>query len=266
MSSIVDLVNFLGQFPEAVGVVHGVEDGEAQRMFVNGAASGLLGTIRADADLAPHLSRSDRIRLGALCTLIRTEAAQSVGPLTMRLTSFAGVAPVEVWVTATTSIDLHLANRPDAPSWAGGDSVAFADRRNGGETAVSATLIRFDPIGHVYGAVVGHTAPEPLEPIGTATGDNIEEDGVHHAEQTRNPVRQHGHEANLLASLNRTEIEVLRHTITGERVQTISTRLFLSEHTVRNSLKRINRKMGTHSTAELREVLGSTAGGNGIHR
>jgi DNA-binding CsgD family transcriptional regulator len=49
------------------------------------------------------------------------------------------------------------------------------------------------------------------------------------------------------------ETSILRQIIDGHRIQTIAQQLFLSEHTVRNTLKRINQKLGTSSTAELRE-------------
>jgi DNA-binding CsgD family transcriptional regulator len=55
--------------------------------------------------------------------------------------------------------------------------------------------------------------------------------------------------------LTERERAVLQHTLDGSRVQTIAAQLFMSEHTVRNTLKRINRKLGVHSTAELRETF-----------
>lgn len=58
-----------------------------------------------------------------------------------------------------------------------------------------------------------------------------------------------------LEALRPTEAEILQRTLNGDRVQTIADQMFLSEHTVRNSLKRINRKLGARSTAELRERL-----------
>jgi DNA-binding CsgD family transcriptional regulator len=62
-----------------------------------------------------------------------------------------------------------------------------------------------------------------------------------------------------LETLRPTEVEVLKRTLKGDRVHTIADQMFLSEHTVRNTLKKINRKLGVGSTAELRERLGTRA-------
>jgi DNA-binding CsgD family transcriptional regulator len=55
------------------------------------------------------------------------------------------------------------------------------------------------------------------------------------------------------AELSPRELEILASTLAGRRVSTTARELYLSEHTVRNHLKRIYRKMGVHSLAELRE-------------
>jgi len=54
-----------------------------------------------------------------------------------------------------------------------------------------------------------------------------------------------------LARLTRREREVLAMLLDGRRVASISRSLYLSEHTVRNHLKAIFRKLGTHSQTEL---------------
>jgi DNA-binding CsgD family transcriptional regulator/PAS domain-containing protein len=56
-------------------------------------------------------------------------------------------------------------------------------------------------------------------------------------------------------SLTSREQEILEQILRGLRVSTIAAKLFLSEHTVRNHLKSIHRKLGMHSTAEIREAL-----------
>jgi DNA-binding CsgD family transcriptional regulator len=56
-------------------------------------------------------------------------------------------------------------------------------------------------------------------------------------------------------SLTSREHEILEQVLRGLRVSTIAAKLFLSEHTVRNHLKSIHRKLGMHSTAEIREAL-----------
>ncbi len=233
MSDIVELVKFLGQFSEPVGVVHGVMDGEARRVFVNSAAADVLGCVHADEDVAPRFARVDRRRIGALCLLTRTDVGQAAGPLTLRVASLALGRRIEVWITATASFELGVTAATGIPRFEASDLDSLA------------TLVRFDAVESV-------TRRDP-----TTTGQT--EQSTEDSSRTQ---------PNLLACLNRTEMAVLRHTITGDRVQTISSRLFLSEHTVRNSLKRINRKLGTHSTAELREKLGTgfTLSGTSTHR
>jgi DNA-binding CsgD family transcriptional regulator len=65
------------------------------------------------------------------------------------------------------------------------------------------------------------------------------------------------------ASLTAREQEILEQILRGLRVATIASKMFLSEHTVRNHLKSIHRKLGMHSTAEIREALQYR--GNGEH-
>lgn len=54
-----------------------------------------------------------------------------------------------------------------------------------------------------------------------------------------------------LARLSPRERDVLEHLLDGHRVSTISQRLEVSEHTVRNHLKSMFRKLGVHSQPEL---------------
>jgi len=61
-----------------------------------------------------------------------------------------------------------------------------------------------------------------------------------------------------LGDLSEREREVLAHLLEGKRITTIAQQLYLSEHTVRNHLKAIYRKLGLHSLAELRERLTPT--------
>jgi DNA-binding CsgD family transcriptional regulator len=64
------------------------------------------------------------------------------------------------------------------------------------------------------------------------------------------------------ASLTAREQEILEQILRGLRVATIASKMFLSEHTVRNHLKSIHRKLGMHSTAEIREALQYRANGD----
>jgi len=54
-----------------------------------------------------------------------------------------------------------------------------------------------------------------------------------------------------LSRLSPRERDVLEHLLDGHRVSTISQRLSVSEHTVRNHLKSMFRKLGVHSQPEL---------------
>ncbi len=56
-------------------------------------------------------------------------------------------------------------------------------------------------------------------------------------------------------SLTRRERDVLALLLDGRRVASIARTLYLSEHTVRNHLKAIFRKLGAHSQTELLDRL-----------
>lgn len=56
-----------------------------------------------------------------------------------------------------------------------------------------------------------------------------------------------------LAELTKREREVLAHLVAGDRVPAIATTLFISQHTVRNHLKSMFRKLDVSSQAELIE-------------
>jgi DNA-binding CsgD family transcriptional regulator len=60
-----------------------------------------------------------------------------------------------------------------------------------------------------------------------------------------------------LSALSDRELEILRHVVAGKRINTTAHLLYVSEHTVRNHLKRVYRKLGVHSLGELRERLGN---------
>lgn len=68
----------------------------------------------------------------------------------------------------------------------------------------------------------------------------------------RRPIHPPG-----LGQLTPREIEVLDLLLDGWRVQSIATGLFVSEHTVRNHLKAVFRKLDAHSQRELIEKLRS---------
>jgi len=65
-----------------------------------------------------------------------------------------------------------------------------------------------------------------------------------------------------LDRLSRRERQVLDHLLEGHRVVSIAEQLCVSEHTIRNHLKSIFRKLGVHSQAELVGLVR----GNGVRR
>jgi DNA-binding CsgD family transcriptional regulator/PAS domain-containing protein len=97
-----------------------------------------------------------------------------------------------------------------------------------------------------------HGFGHALSPVGRIEGKVLNapssEHDAHHTEHT--------------ASLTAREQEILEQILRGLRVATIATKMFLSEHTVRNHLKSIHRKLGMHSTAEIREALQYRANGD----
>ncbi|NNL67277.1 MAG: response regulator transcription factor [Myxococcales bacterium] len=68
-------------------------------------------------------------------------------------------------------------------------------------------------------------------------------------------ARSDGPDPEKLASLSPRETEVLRHLLEGYRVNTIARKLFISQHTVRNHLKKIFAKLEVRSQTELMEKL-----------
>ena len=66
-----------------------------------------------------------------------------------------------------------------------------------------------------------------------------------------------------LGLLSDRENEVLSHLLDGKRIATTAQLMYLSEHTVRNHLKAVYRKLGLHSVGELRELL--TPAGRILH-
>lgn len=69
------------------------------------------------------------------------------------------------------------------------------------------------------------------------------------------PEKPMGPDPDKLASLSPRETEVLRHLLEGYRVNTIARKLFISQHTVRNHLKKIFAKLEVRSQTELMEKL-----------
>jgi PAS domain S-box-containing protein len=66
-----------------------------------------------------------------------------------------------------------------------------------------------------------------------------------------------------LQDLSPREMEVLSHLMAGDRVPAIARRLHISQHTVRNHLKSMYRKLGVGAQSELIERVRSFADGSG---
>ena len=86
-----------------------------------------------------------------------------------------------------------------------------------------------------------------LEETLTRIGTELNKVGV----VTEKPLGEPNLERSELARLSPRERAVLGHLLDGHRVSTISQRLAVSEHTVRNHLKSMFRKLGVHSQPEL---------------
>jgi DNA-binding NarL/FixJ family response regulator len=72
---------------------------------------------------------------------------------------------------------------------------------------------------------------------------------------TRSPSAEPREHPERVATLSPREDEVLRHLVEGYRVNTIARKLLISQHTVRNHLKKIFAKLDVRSQTELLEKL-----------
>ena len=94
-----------------------------------------------------------------------------------------------------------------------------------------------------------------LEDAMRRISDELTRVGVGGSGTTVEPVPTHPD----LDLLSRRERDVVTHLLQGHRVVSIAELLEVSEHTVRNHLKSIFRKLGVHSQAELVDRLHSTS-------
>ena len=85
---------------------------------------------------------------------------------------------------------------------------------------------------------------DELSRVGMSTGASVQEPAPSHPD---------------LDLLSRRERDVVTHLLQGHRVVSIAELLEVSEHTVRNHLKSIFRKLGVHSQAELVDRLHSVS-------
>ncbi|MEA2002273.1 MAG: helix-turn-helix transcriptional regulator, partial [Actinomycetota bacterium] len=94
-----------------------------------------------------------------------------------------------------------------------------------------------------------------LEDTMRRISDELGRIGVGNTGTAAEPIPQHPD----LDLLSRRERDVVTHLLQGHRVVSIAELLGVSEHTVRNHLKSIFRKLGVHSQAELVDRLHSTS-------
>ncbi len=110
-----------------------------------------------------------------------------------------------------------------------------------------------------HGPVVRSQRERDLEETLGRIGTELSRMGV----VTDKPSTRPNLERSELARLSPRERDVLEHLLDGHRVSTIAQRLTVSEHTVRNHLKSMFRKLGVHSQPELidfvRDGQGSTS-------
>ena len=97
------------------------------------------------------------------------------------------------------------------------------------------------------GAVIRSQRERELEEALSRIGEELSKAGV----ATEKSTQSANLERPELARLSPRERDVLEHLLDGHRVSTISQRLEVSEHTVRNHLKSMFRKLGVHSQPEL---------------
>ena len=175
---------------------------------------------------------------------------------------FATPRPVDVEVTGSMSIDLVVRTRSGRQTMQVRWNVIRCD-----DGAIECLLgllgvssgVRIDasPVAELQRMVdemrqlVGQLKPDSRRKrkLDAAPGDADD------AGATPGPDPQLEHYRARLSELSDREREVLVYLLEGKRVGTIAQLLYLSEHTVRNHLKSVYRKLGVHSVAELREQL-----------
>jgi DNA-binding NarL/FixJ family response regulator len=108
-------------------------------------------------------------------------------------------------------------------------------------------------------AQLADALPVPMalsDPVSSATFENAAARASAMPARSTVPTADEGGVAALRRGmLSLREREVLDDFLRGLQVETIGRRLFISPQTVRNHLKRIGRRFGVHSQAELRELF-----------
>jgi DNA-binding CsgD family transcriptional regulator len=221
MNEFGNLILFLGQLTDPVGIASA--DGSV--VTVNEATAKLVRIAHAsETNFADYLDVADRDRLSRLCTLSTDARAREVGPIAIRVSVTYRSVSQELWVSATPL--LEPATKPsDEPR---SERILLLFRRVVAESDDAASQTR------------QHPGEKPSTQHGPV---DVHREVLDSSSGCAKPV------------FTQSESAVLLHTLEGNRIQTTAAQLFMSEHTVRNTLKRINRKVGVHSIAELRETL-----------
>jgi DNA-binding CsgD family transcriptional regulator len=221
MDSLDEVLRFLEQLQDPVGVT----PPGAEWVMLNHAARSLVGHDVPLTSFGDIVGPVEQQRLERFCRLSCDALAQDVGPITTSVPLKTVDGMRSLWITATA-----------IPAINGSLPSVFLIFR---KTA-------HDPTAHPQSS--SYRSEETTQQTALISSPPLILD-------VTNPSMPNAQ----LDRLSDQELRVLRSTLNGQRVATVAQQLYLSEHTVRNTLKRINKKLGATSTAELREVFGNAS-------
>jgi DNA-binding CsgD family transcriptional regulator len=161
----------------------------------------------------------------------------------------------------TRALNGRIPRRPQSVAWdllsPRGESIATNTKiipMHNGSGPSAALLWIFSPApGEVR--VIQDPRRRELEDAMRRISDELGRIGMHSGSAPVEPTLHHPD----LDLLSRRERDVVTHLLQGHRVVSIAELLDVSEHTVRNHLKSIFRKLGVHSQAELVDRLHSAS-------
>jgi DNA-binding CsgD family transcriptional regulator len=243
-------------------------DMDGRCLFANPTFDALLGhdaLVSAGSGLSPAwIALEERAQWELLLDLHRSERAQVLGLLTVN-SALVRLSGERVLVSVTSDRLLGDDGLPVA--------VLFLVRHRMGDRLNSATEthIAIKELWDVVDSMKIRLAERPHSRSTSGLRAKSEQAHAPLPSGGRNDVSLHQGQASGLenhgvdhtASLTAREQEILEQILRGLRVATIASKMFLSEHTVRNHLKSIHRKLGMHSTAEIREALQYRSNGDG---
>jgi PAS domain S-box-containing protein len=161
----------------------------------------------------------------------------------------------------TRALNGRIPRRPQSVAWdlVSGQGEAIATNTkiipmHNGTGPSAALLWIFSPApGEVR--VIQDPRKRELEDAMRRISDELGRIGLNNGSAPAEPTHNHPD----LDLLSRRERDVVTHLLQGHRVVSIAELLDVSEHTVRNHLKSIFRKLGVHSQAELVDRLHSVS-------